>query len=505
MALKHAIPVFLVVVLASPFASAQEPPTGLWMPKTTGGDYSLGACATDGTYLYLIGGSQQVFNYGGNFLTRYDPATDSWASMANMPGTCQLNSGAFYGGRIFSFGNETPPVSGAIYAYTIATNTWATLTAALRDGRTRTAAARLGDKIYITGGYVTPTGAYSALTDEFDPSTDTITARASMPAATGYHAMAAVEAYNRAYVMGGYDAAEPNPFLSVCYEYAPPDADHPDGVWTGRASLIDDEGPRGGQLGAAFVLNDRVYFTGGRMDLLATGITQHTLEYAPNADLWFRRCDMGTWRYAHAATAIAGKGYVYGKGLDNTGEEFTPPEVGVAPLPPSNVRQSGTTAETPLQAQSDPALPDGWTEHRIIFSAEVTDPDQWRRVPQKVRLLVRVKRTTAALWTVLDSGFQDQGGLSIEWTPPTDGPYDWEYAVEDSFYNRYPPGLQQWEKAFGNSNSPDFRSGPLEGDPKEKRCQMGATSGTRIPLAVALIIISVMGLMTVARSRFEIR
>jgi MYXO-CTERM domain-containing protein len=420
---------------------AQQQPTGSWSAETGNSYFYYGGAAADGTYMYVFGGYQ----YGYQYCWRYDPVNNSWAQMAYMPLPCYYNGGAYYNGVVYSFGNAYYG-NGNIYAYTISSNTWSTLSANLTGNRYYARAATLGNRIYATGGYY---NGYSNLCDEFNPANGSITARANMPGGTYIHAMASVESIGKTYALGGYN----NGYLSVCYEYTPPDASSANGTWATRAPISDgaSQQPRYG--GAAFSLNNRIYLPGGYNN----NYMQTTLEYNPISNTWAQRANMTYQRYLHGAVAIGTKGYCYG-GIPTytTGEEFTPPDFGLPPNPPAGVNQAGSRAETALQAKADVSQFDGWTDANISFSANVTDPN----ASQQVRLRVRVKRTTVSAWTNLDTGLQAQGNLTLNFPIPSDGAYDWEWRVEDSYANAYPTvsGIPGWEKAFGNDTSPDFRS-----------------------------------------------
>ena len=70
-------------------ASAQESPTGSWAFETSAYNFARGGCATDGTYMYLFGGYQLGVSasYPSYYrrARRYDPATNAWITIANLP------------------------------------------------------------------------------------------------------------------------------------------------------------------------------------------------------------------------------------------------------------------------------------------------------------------------------------------------------------------------------------------------------------------------------------
>jgi hypothetical protein len=62
----------------------------------------------------------------------------------------------------------------------------------------------------------------------------------------------------------------------------------------------------------------------------------------------------------------------------------------------------------------------------------------------------------------VDSGLRAQGLVGVTCALPAGGGFDWRWRVEDAFTNSYPEAsinvASGWIEAFGNTNSPDFRS-----------------------------------------------
>ena len=470
-----AVALCLVLAVATP-AFAQQAPTGSWANEQGGQQFVYGGFASDGTYMYLFGGYQYGVSVSYpqyySACVRYDPVNNTWATMAYMPNPQYYNAGAFYNGRIYSFGGYNPNYGywNGIQAYTVATNTWTVLSATLTSPRYIMPAAVLNDRIYITGGYY---NGYSTVNDEFNPANNTVTARASLLNNQGlyYHAAESVPALGKMYIFGGLLNGQQSP---LCHEYTPPSAGSPNGSWAAKANMSNGQAAQTRYGHRAVTLNSRPYITGGYFN----GYSTTTFEYNPFTDEWAQRANMGNGRYLHAAVAIAGKMYVYGGySTYTTNEEFTPPNFGVSPNVPVNVTQTGSRAETSLQAVADSNQFDGWTNNQIVFSADVTDPDLIQGVPQQVRFRVQVK-PQAATWaqtnqiTTLQTTLGAQGTHTLTYAIPADGGYDWRWRVEDSYANSYPVTPNTWIEAFGtlaepNTNSPDFRSDQVApSDPK---------------------------------------
>ncbi len=434
-------------------AFAQEEPTGSWADETSAYYFARGGSATDGTYLYLFGGYQLGVSssYPSYYrrARRYDPANNAWTTLANLPivessVTYQYNAGACFNGQLYSFGTAWQEGNGIVLSYSIANDAWSELDGVTLPGaRYAAAAAVLGNRIYIAGGY---SDGPSSRVDEFNPANNTFTQVADLPVGLHRHAMAAVPARGSLFVVGGMSA---DGYEATCSEYSPST-----NTWTARAPITVDGVIRPRAYLAAFTVRNRIYATGGRSD---AGTSPAVFEYHPASDAWHQRASMASPRYQHAAVAIAGRGYVYG-GLPvyTEGEEFTPPDFGPAPDLESMVVQAGIQPESSLQAKEDPTVRDGWMGRMVSFSAVISDPDPG----QQVRLRIRIRQLGEPLWNLLDSGLVGQGPVAIYYSLPTKGRYDWEYRIEDADENSYPAEVDAWLPAFGNSFTPDLRCDP---------------------------------------------
>jgi hypothetical protein len=459
-----------LMVAGAGSAAAQSAPTGSWANETAGIQFVYGGFASDNTYMYLFGGYQYgVSNSYPQYYAatrRYDPANNSWATLAFMPNPQYYNAGAFYDGYCYSFGGYNPNYGywNGIQRYNISSNSWSVLSATLSSPRYIMPAVVLNDRIYITGGYY---NGYSYVNDEFNPTAGTVTPRASLLNNQGlyYHAASAVPSLGKFYIFGGLLNGTQS---SLCHEYTPPSAGSPNGAWVAKANMSNGQAQQTRYGHVAVTLNSRPYITGGYFN----GYSTNTLEYNPFTDSWAQRANMSNGRYLHAGVAIGGKMYVYGGySTYTTNEEYTPPDFGVPPNPPANLMQIGSRPETANQSQPDQTQFDGWTNNQIQFSADVTDPDVVSNSPQQVRFRVQVKPQAAA-WTqanqvtTLETALGAQGTKVLTYTIPADGGYDWRWRLEDSYGNSHPVEPGAWVEAFGsvaapNTNSPDFRSDQL--------------------------------------------
>jgi hypothetical protein len=418
-------------------ALAQEQPTGSWPSAesySTGNYFYGGGSASDGTYLYLLGGWA---TYPSHF-RRYDPVSNSMIDLTDLPEPNVNFRAAFSNGRVYILGNGYYG-NGDIYAHEISTGAWQGSLGTLSNGRYGAGGAVLGDKIYVGGG-IDPNQGYTSLMDEFDTTNQTVTARASMPVALRLPVAVGFSDGNRAFFMGGQGDAG---ISAACLEYDPAA-----NQWTTRATMSINGSPQPRLYAGGFVLGSRIYVVGGyENDAQPT-----TLEYSPLVNAWVQRASMNYGRYGQGFGVIDGKAYVFG-GWSNGGydvrEQFVPPDFGSGPDLPASVRQVGSQATSSSQG--------GWTNNQLSFEAEITDPDPG----QLVRLEVQVRASGSQSWgPILSSGNGAQGTRSINFVIPADGQYDWRWRVADTFNNYTPSvnGVPAWIEGFDNAVSPDFRS-----------------------------------------------
>jgi len=101
--------------------------------------------------LYIAGGRSGGTNY--SFLEAYSPATNTWYSLPNMPTARGGLAAASMNGKLYVFGGEMPGVFPQNEQYNPATNQWRTMTP-MKTPRHGIGAVTIGDSIYIIGGGV---------------------------------------------------------------------------------------------------------------------------------------------------------------------------------------------------------------------------------------------------------------------------------------------------------------------------------------------------------------
>ena len=170
------------------------------------------AYASDGTYIYAIGGSQTFSPFNGGIndpagilssVERYNPATNEWLFVAPLP-QARAGAQAVYdgAGHIFVIGGEDGyNTVNTVYEYNIASDTWST--AASLPVAEYGGAAVLGPygKIYVMGGVGTNVTSLPTV-QSYSLNTGTWSLEADMPAALDGEA-AVLDSQGRIEVIGG--------------------------------------------------------------------------------------------------------------------------------------------------------------------------------------------------------------------------------------------------------------------------------------------------------------
>lgn len=185
--------------------------------------------------------------------------------------------------------------------------------AAMPSQRSEVAAAEVGGKVYVVGGFGQGAGGgltVEAIVDEYDPAKDQWRTVAPLP--MGVHHPASASVGGKLYVMGGYDdGGRP---LNRVFEYDPAV-----NRWQERSAM---KTPRGA-LGAASI-NGKVYAVGGAPG--RQGVAAEV--YDPSADTWTSLPNLPTPRDHLAVVAAGGKLHVIGGRIDgNYGRNLAVHEV----------------------------------------------------------------------------------------------------------------------------------------------------------------------------------
>ncbi len=271
---------------------------GSWNTSTTGPAtrYRAGG-TTDGTYVYVYGGSNAAAQYL-NDLWRWNPATQTWTQLANMPTGKSNIQGTYWNGKIYVPGGYTGVHITENAIYDIGTNTWSTgapLPAA-QSGQT----VAYNNKIYNFGGNPGPVNTTSI----YDIATNTWSTGAAMPATITYGR--AIRSGNYAYYAGGIAGATTNTVYR--YDFAANSWSTMSPLQTARTSEELMASPDGSVL-FAVMGGDATFFTG-------VPLAQSVEIYDIAANSWSYGNPVVTKAAAPSGGLAGGKVMVQG-GVDN--------------------------------------------------------------------------------------------------------------------------------------------------------------------------------------------
>jgi N-acetylneuraminic acid mutarotase len=154
-------------------AYSYNPATDSWTSLAALPDGRYGAAAvTDGTSIYILGGNDQAGNSTTTVL-RYDPGANTYTPLASYSYGTYLHAAVLMGGKIYRIAGSHSNVSTAtVEVYTISTNTWAAATAYPLVVQGLTAMTYNG-YLYAAGGSNNGGGGPTAKTYRYDPVTAT--------------------------------------------------------------------------------------------------------------------------------------------------------------------------------------------------------------------------------------------------------------------------------------------------------------------------------------------
>jgi len=189
------------IVNNSAIASAYkyDPATNTWTPiASLPAPRGWFSGASDGTYIYLLGGVDQNFTTTAT-LWRYDPVSNTYdTSLPSYTIPTYFHASAYLNGKIYRIAGAAIGTDYHVEVYDIATNTWS-MAANYPFANHNLMAAALGSYIYAGGGNASPTKTY-----RYDPTTDTWddATVADLPAG---RSSAASGVYNGRWLLAGGD------------------------------------------------------------------------------------------------------------------------------------------------------------------------------------------------------------------------------------------------------------------------------------------------------------
>ncbi|MEM7203553.1 MAG: kelch repeat-containing protein [Planctomycetota bacterium] len=252
----------------------------------------------------------------------YDPATQTWSSIADLPTSLHHFGMATVGGKLYVIGGYVTTFTGtdACYSWDPATGIWTSI-ADLPQPRGALVAAAIGGKIYAAGGVHPTRGVVGDLT-EYDPATDTWRTLPPMP--TPREHLSAASLGGLFYAAGGRAGGR---LFNELEAYDPTT-----NVWT---SLRPMPTARGGN-GAA-TLAGKLIVIGGEGSGLPGGNFPQTEEYDVATNAWRTRANMRVPLHGIYPVTIddeifvAGGGTVQGLGATTTVIAFRNLPSGVTP------------------------------------------------------------------------------------------------------------------------------------------------------------------------------
>jgi len=267
--------------------------------------------------------NNKIYVFGeSSTLEEYDPATDTWIAIPSSEVSRRLFAVAAVDNKIYIMGGYSGgfmagTASKVLKEYDPATNTW-TAKSDMLNVRSDFAAVTVDDKIYAIGGRTGGIGGVILSTvEEYDPATNTWTPKADMPT-IARRWLAATTVNGKIYAIGGYNGGP----LSTVEEYDPAT-----NTWTAKADM-----PTARYGLAAATVNGKIYAIGGYNG----GPLSTVEEYDPATNTWTARpsIPMPTARYSLTAVAAGNKIYAIG-GFGGTDKETEELSITISSSPPS--------------------------------------------------------------------------------------------------------------------------------------------------------------------------
>ena len=162
--------------------------------------FALSAATAPDGQIYLFGGSTEYETASSTApLVIYDPANDSYSSLASLAVTIEgIPALAFAGGKLVAADGY------GLWLYDPSTNVWSTGKAPSAGYYNRAAATGPDGRVYFFGGLIITSGGISNSADVYDPTTDSWSSLPPMPFPGD--AAAATTSGGKIYIAGAYAA-----------------------------------------------------------------------------------------------------------------------------------------------------------------------------------------------------------------------------------------------------------------------------------------------------------
>ncbi|WP_455245553.1 Kelch repeat-containing protein [Petrachloros mirabilis] len=290
------------------------------------------------------------------------PDSGTWRTAAPAPTKRTEVAAAMLGDKIYVVGGFEEPslsnilnlaISPKVEVYDPATDRW-TATAPLPVRLHHAGIGVVAGKLYVIGGYTqaglstwSPVGTVYA----YDPATDRWKEGAPMPTARG--ALSVTEHDGKLYAIGGYDR-KANPSAVEVY-------DPSSNTWTARAPL-----PTPRDHLATATASGKLYAIGGRVNGDYGRNLAVTEQYDPATDRWVRVADLPTARSGITASVVDGTIYVFGgegaKGTFHENEAYDPASdawLSMAPMPTARHGLGSAVTQGHIHVMSGGPTPGG--------------------------------------------------------------------------------------------------------------------------------------------------
>lgn len=270
-----------------------DPAANKWATKRASGTtrHSGASVVLDGK-LYVLGGYANA-NRSAT-VSYYDPATDLWTSLRDLPIAGADWGAAAVRGMIYLFGGETSNGSSRpdVYVYDPKTGVSGRKTS-MPEGKYRHSVISVSDVIFVIGGTVYGGGNVSTVT-MYDPVFDPWSKMSRIP--TARHGGGAAAVNNLIYVIGGFNLSGTPTNANECYD---PTMD----TWTTKTPIPSAKGQF-----AIGAINGKVYVASG----FTTVMQQNTHEYDPSTNQWTTMDNIPLSRRLCASAVLDGLLYAVG-------------------------------------------------------------------------------------------------------------------------------------------------------------------------------------------------
>jgi hypothetical protein len=365
---KAALPVAVAGMLAVAVAVGASEPVWKQLAAAPAARQEVSYVALGG-YLYLAAGNDRS-------QVRYNPVTDKWASVEELPASFASVDhvhGVAVGGRIAYVGGLTQweypfPVVGAVAIYDPATDSFAA-GSEMPSPRAAGGVAAWHGKVIYAGG-LGPDGAVARV-DAYDPQADEWTRLADMPRPREHFDVAI--AGDRLYAIGGRETFESGGGIKFeetaevdALDLPADDADLPAAAWSPSVTSLPT--PRSG-LGVA-AAGECIYAIGGEHEIGgAEEVTGATESYDTATGTWHELSPLWTPRHGIQAATTGGTIYIAGGGTKPFGYSPIAEHEGLDVsdhepcLPPAG--GGGPSGDPPKEAGSPSASPRRTRPRRI--------------------------------------------------------------------------------------------------------------------------------------------